>query len=336
MEQIRPFQRYGLDKENQYLFAEWVRLRAGDLSAVLPGTLTRFPSAATYSNVLRAADAAQVSQVLNNWLIRVATVQRYGDEPSRLLWQAEQAHDEPVALDGKARRGTRAHQAADQRPMHQLTLSETQTGVIGQEQVTGEQQNAWSLMATSLTPALVKERIISADALHTQRGFCRRVTDWEGDYVLLAKDHQATLADDLRLFFTQPPADCQDWRTARTIDKGHGHQESRELVATAERNDFLAGQWAGGCQVFQVTRTVRVAGRTRTEVVSGLTSLAPARASAARLLHLVREQRVIENRLHWRRDVTLREEHSQVRKGDAPRVLAILNSFLMERLTAHG
>lgn len=37
----------------------------------------------------------------------------------------------------------------------------------------------------------------------------------------------------------------------------------------------------------------------------------------------------IENRLHWRRDVTLREDHSQVRKGQAPRLLAILNSFLL-------
>ncbi|HYL44286.1 MAG TPA: hypothetical protein VEU97_12935 [Ktedonobacteraceae bacterium] len=37
----------------------------------------------------------------------------------------------------------------------------------------------------------------------------------------------------------------------------------------------------------------------------------------------------IENRLHWRRDVTLGEDHSQVRKGEAPRLLAILNSFLL-------
>jgi len=37
----------------------------------------------------------------------------------------------------------------------------------------------------------------------------------------------------------------------------------------------------------------------------------------------------IENRLHWRRDVTLREDHCQVHKGQAPRVLAVLNTFLL-------
>ncbi len=40
----------------------------------------------------------------------------------------------------------------------------------------------------------------------------------------------------------------------------------------------------------------------------------------------------IENRLHWRRDVTLREDACQVRKGEAPRVLAVLNSFLLALL----
>ena len=74
----------------------------------------------------------------------------------------------------------------------------------------------------------------------------------------------------------------------------------------------------------------------RQEVVYGITSLSPSRASAQRLLELVREHWAIENRLHWRRDVTLREDHSQVRKGGAPRVLAVLNSFLLALLDFLG
>jgi hypothetical protein len=57
--------------------------------------------------------------------------------------------------------------------------------------------------------------------------------------VPIAKDNQATLADDLRLFFTEPPPDCQDWRTARSVNKGHGRLEIRELVASTELNEFL-------------------------------------------------------------------------------------------------
>jgi hypothetical protein len=44
----------------------------------------------------------------------------------------------------------------------------------------------------------------------------------------------------------------------------------------------------------------------------------------------------IENRLHYRRDVTFREAHCQVRKGAAPHVLAVLNSFLLALLDFLG
>jgi predicted transposase YbfD/YdcC len=316
--------------------AEWVRLRAEWLSEVMPHTRKSFPCAATYSNVLRTVDAEPVTQVMNDLLTRVGATKRCGDEPSRLVEQREQQEHVHVALDGKTLRGTLGHAAPDQVKMHQLTLYETQTGVILKEQVTGEKQNELSIVSAFLTPVLVKGRIISADALHTQHPFCFRVTRWEGDYVLIAKGNQATLADDVRLFFSEPPADCRDWRQARTVDKGHGRLEIRELVASTELNEFLGGQWAGVAQVFRLVRTVQEKGKTRQEVVYGITSLSPTQASAQRLLELARAHWAIENRLHWRRDVTLREDHSQVRKGTAPRILAILNSFLLALLDFLG
>ncbi len=316
--------------------AEWVRLRAAWLSAVLPITRQTFPCAATYSHVLRAVKAEQVNEVLTQVLTRVRATECCGDEPSRLARQAEREAQVHVALDGKTLRGTLGHEPADQVKMHQLALYETKTGLLLTEQVTGEKQNELSIVSQFLTPLLVKGRIISADALHTQHAFCLSVTRWEGDSVLIAKGNQPILRDDLQRFFTQPPADCRDWRTARTVDQGHGRLEIRALVATTELNTFLAGQWAGVAQVFQLTRTVTEDGQTHTEVVYGITSLSPQQASAARLLELVRDHWAIENRLPWRRDVTLREDHCQVRKGEAPRVLAVLNSFLLAMMDFLG
>lgn len=316
--------------------AEWVRLRAGWLNQVLPNPRESFPCAATYSNVLRAVDAEQVRQVMNDLLTRVGAMKRCGDDPRPEDKQVEREQHVHVALDGKTLRGTLGHEAADQQKMHQLALYEAQTGVILKELVTAEKQNELSIVSQFLTPLLVKGRIISADALHTQHAFCFAVTRWDGDYVLIAKGNQATLLDDLQLFFEEPPADCRDWRTARSVNKGHGRLEIRELVASTELAEFLAPHWAGVAQVFRLTRTVHEDGKTRTEVVYGITSLAPAHASAARLLELVRAHWSIENRLHWRRDVTLREDHCQVRKGTAPRTLAVLNSFLLALLDFLG
>ena len=312
--------------------AEWVRLRAGWLNQALPNPYQSFPCAATYSNVLRAVDAQHVRQVLNDLLTRVGTMRREREQVRSGAEAVDEEVQDHVALDGKTLRGTLGHLAADQQKMHQLALYDTQSGVLLKEQVTGKKQNELSLVSQFLTPVLVKGRIISADAMHTQHAFCFTVTRWEGVYLLEASDNQPTLADDLRLFFSEPPVDCRDWRTARTVEKGHGRLEIREVVASTELNAFLAAQWAGVAQVFCVTRTVYEKGQMRREVVYGITSLPPTRASADRLLALVRAHWKSENRLHWRRDVTLREDHCQVRKGQAPRLLALLNSFLLALL----
>jgi predicted transposase YbfD/YdcC len=316
--------------------AEWVRHRADQLKQLLPWKRTSFPCASTYSNVLRTLDAQQLTQALAQLLTRAEASQRCEEEPSRLGTDARGLAHDHLALDGKTLRGTLGHVAADQQKMHQLALYEVQTGVLLKEQVTGEKQNELSIVSEFLTPCLVKGRILTADALHTQHVFCFSVTRWEGDYVLIAKGNQPTLSDDVRLFFAEPPVDCRDWRRARSVDKGHGRLEIRELLASTELNDFLGKEWAGVAQVFQLTRTVQEKGKTRTEVVSGITSLSPSQASAKRLLELVRAHWAIENRLHWRRDVTLREDHCQVRKGNAPRVLAVLNSFLLALLDFGG
>lgn len=317
---------------------EWVRLRASGLRTLLPMSRSTFPCAATYSNVLRVVDAAQVNEVLTQALQRVAATKRCEEEPSRLIGQAEHKATRHLALDGKTLRGTLGHASADQKPMHQLGLYETKTGLLLKELVTAEKQNELSIVAQFLTPLWVKGRILTADALHTQHAFCLTVTRWEGNYVLIVKANQPTLREDLELFFREPPTDCRDWRTGQTCDKGHGRRERREIIVSSELNEFLASRWTGVTQVFQLTRTIvqTDTGETRTEVVYGITSLSSSEASADDLLQVVREHWAIENRLHGRRDVTLREDACQVRKGQAPRVLAVLNSFLLAMMDFLG
>ena len=120
--------------------AEWVRLRAGWLSKVLPVTRTSFPCASTYSNVLQTLDAEQVNEVVTQVLTRVGAMKRCGEEPSRRLRQAEREAHAHVALDGKTLRGTLGHEAADQRMMLLLALHETGTGLVRKRAGGGRQR----------------------------------------------------------------------------------------------------------------------------------------------------------------------------------------------------
>jgi len=58
-------------------------------------------------------------------------------------------------------------------------------------------------------------------------------------------------------------------------------------------------------------------------------SLTPEQAGSARLLELVRCHWYIENRSYWVRDVTFGEDHSQVRCGNIPQVMAALRNLVI-------
>ena len=75
----------------------------------------------------------------------------------------------------------------------------------------------------------------------------------------------------------------------------------------------------------------------RHEVVYGVTSISGTDPkTAARLLTEVRGHWVIENGLHWVRDVTFDEDRSQVRKKNGPRVMASLRNLTISLLRLAG
>jgi predicted transposase YbfD/YdcC len=73
-------------------------------------------------------------------------------------------------------------------------------------------------------------------------------------------------------------------------------------------------------------------GKTTVEVAYGISSLAPERADAKRLLELTRGHWGIEHGLHYRRDVTMGEDASRIRKGGAPQVMAALRNSVIQVL----
>jgi predicted transposase YbfD/YdcC len=120
-------------------------------------------------------------------------------------------------------------------------------------------------------------------------------------------------------------------RTATTVDKGHGRLEKRTLRTTVGLT--LHQKWPGLAQGFEIQRQRTEKGQTTVEVVYGITSLNEQQADAARLAELVRNHWLIENCLHYVRDVTLREDACRVRKGTAPQVLAALRNAVVHLLS---
>ena len=94
-------------------------------------------------------------------------------------------------------------------------------------------------------------------------------------------------------------------------------------------NEWYEQEWAGIAQVFMIRRTIKERCGERIEIVYGITSVDRKHADARRLLELKRKHWFIENRLHYRRDMTLGEDGSQVRSHGAPEVIAALNGGIL-------
>ena len=157
---------------------------------------------------------------------------------------------------------------------------------------------------------------------------------------MIVKDNQPLLRQKIACFFASPSLFVTPdlpqprWYEALSRNKGHGGLEERALLASGDLPvGYLDFPHVG--QVFRLRRTR--AGQAKPETVYGLTSLLPHQASAKRLLGLVRGHWHIENKSHFVRDVTFGEDHSQVRSGSLPQVLAALRNVCigLMRLAGH-
>ena len=154
------------------------------------------------------------------------------------------------------------------------------------------------------------------------RDWCAAVHAYDGYYVIPLKENNPVVLHDLTEFFEDEGIDRSEFGYHKEVNKGHGRLEIREIWTSTQMNAWFEQDWTGIAQVFMVQKTIKEKGEERTEISYGITSVSRKHAHAARILDLKRKHWCIENRLHYRRDVTLGEDASQVRTHGAPEVIA--------------
>jgi hypothetical protein len=136
---------------------------------------------------------------------------------------------------------------------------------------------------------------------------------------LVKKNQPGLYAQLKRLPWRQVPAG------ARQHDRGHGRDEHRTLKAVT----VAAGlAFPHAAQAIAITRRIRPlpGGKWRTVTVYAITSLTASQASPAQLAEWIRGHWHIEA-LHHIRDVTYREDHSQIRTGNGPQAMATIRNL---------
>jgi predicted transposase YbfD/YdcC len=288
--------------------AEWGRGYGHKLAQALGFTHAKTPCAATLYHVLRHLDGSLVEATLGAWAADVLTA--LPPAPGEL---------EALAIDGKTLRGSRQQGAP---AVHLLSVLSHRLGLTLWQQAVADQTTEIPVLEDVLRGLVVEGRVITVDALLTQRAIADRIVHGGGDYVMLVKGNQPQWQHDIQLVFHATHALEETMTTSETVDSGHGRLEQRRLTAS----EALVGysDWPGLAQVFQLERSVimKKSGEQRHAVVYGVTSLGPDQVGPERLLGLVRQHWQLENTGHWVRDVTCDEERSQVRCGRLPQIMA--------------
>lgn len=184
--------------------------------------------------------------------------------------------------------------------------------------------------------------VLTADALHTTAAFASLAAgELKAGAVLTVKDNQPTLRALLENALWAHAA-CHVTR-----DKGHGRRETRShLVMNAPAE--VKALFPDAEQAARVIRTRTVTTwlsdghtrarvtRTGTETVYLIITMTARQAPPDHIAVYTRNQWSIENKSHYVRDVTFREDSSQVRTGSRPRILATLRNLSMGLIRQAG
>jgi predicted transposase YbfD/YdcC len=306
--------------------AQWVKLRAVLLATFLALAQPQAPHATTYSRILgKAVAIEEFERVTRDFFAR----------------QPQAGTSVVISLDGKTMRGTIP--AGQSQGLHLLAAFLPDEGWVLIQVEVGNQENEIPAAARILNVLDLRGKIITGDALLAQRELSLQIVQAGGEYLWIIKDNQPETRRDIeRLFAPESgtpgfrPASHDDFHTAATVEKGHGRIERRTITVSSALKGYL--NWPAVEQVFELecdfTRVKD--GKVMHEVVYGVTSLTASEASPKRLLELIRKHWEIENRLHHRRDDTLREDRCTLRTGHAAQAMAVINNLVLGLLRRQG
>jgi hypothetical protein len=182
-----------------YAIAQWVRERQEDdptLLAALGLPPGRGVCVATLHRVFKVLDVAAFERAVGQWL------QATGVAP-----------DDPVALDGKTLRGIHGEAIAG---VHLVAAyAHEAAAVLAQLRTAGKGHELAAARAV-LDQLPRAGRVVTGDALLTQREVCDQVVAAGGDYLLPVKEHQPALPASLAQAFS--PVAAQRPRRRRPAD----------------------------------------------------------------------------------------------------------------------
>lgn len=245
-----------------------------------------------------------------------------------------------IAVDGKAIRGAIG---PDGIIPYLLAAATHERCTVIAERAIGPKSNEVPQFQPLLRGLDLAGWVITMDAGHTVRAHAEFVvSELKAHYVMTVKQNTKRLYDRL---------DAINWDSIpigyTSIETGHGRWEKRTIQVTDAPEDV---NFPHAGQVFLIERstlrTIRKRAKNskkykkvqvRTSIaVLCITSLTAEQATPEHLATYVRSHWSIENKIHWVRDTTFREDASRVRTDSRPRIMTTLRNLVIGLIRQAG
>jgi len=272
--------------------------------------ITKIPSKPTMSRILNMVKAEAIAKVIIG--IMKDEAQHLGDI---------------ISFDGKAIRST-LEKGKPHSALQILTAYMAESGVVLAQESIHEKTNEIPVMKEILDYIDVKDKIITADALHCQRDTCAKIVDKEhgGDYVIGLKENQKSLHDDVELFFNDK-INNESIETHNETELNGGRIENRTCRKTDDIEFLSYHEWPGLKSVFEVRRVITAKnGSVKTDETSYYISSLD--ASAAEFLDISRAHWMIES-MHWMLDVDFSEDECELLSENGQKSLNIFRKLAL-------
>jgi predicted transposase YbfD/YdcC len=307
--------------------ADWAKNHATELSRLLKLKREWMPHHNTIRRVFHA-------------ILDEAEFERMAQEYSQ---EEQTGEGEILAMDGKAVRGTRI--AGQEASDYVLSIYNVASQQVVAQAAVDSKENEIVAAPRALKEVSLSGKIVTGDALHTQRAISAQIVERGGAYLWPVKENQPRLYEDIqRLFAPDQPKPgfgkiTTDFLSASKVNLGHGRLEKRSIQTSAMLNDYL--DWPGLGQVYRLERKfswIRQGNvyKTSCEIEYGITSLSRNQASPAKVLQVRRKHWLVETGLHYRRDVTFHEDATRMTIGAAGRILATIHNLVLGLIKRAG
>ncbi|MBQ0905238.1 ISAs1 family transposase, partial [Micromonospora sp. U21] len=295
--------------------AEWIADVPAATVVALGIAPDRRPSEAMIRRLLQALDPDLLTAAVSGWL-------------STRAMTTSPAERRAIAVDGKTLRGSRNCNTAAQ---HVLAACDQATGVVLASTDVDGKTNEMRFQPLLDQISDLRDTVITADALHCQRDHVAYLAERGAHWILTVKANQPSLHAQLAGLPWRAVPDA-----ARDTDRGHGRREIRtcKILTVSTGIDFPHA--AQALQIRRHRRRLDQPKRFTTQTVYAITDLRVHQARPAQLASWVRGHWSIENKVHWVRDVTYDEDHSQIRTGTGPQVMAVLRNAAIGALRLTG